>query len=74
MWQSTLPVLNGNVVPDGSGGLIVTEACSPANPSRVPVNNRLSHTTDKSGQVRDSLRMKSVFTKNHRNVKANGSQ
>jgi Bacterial Ig-like domain (group 2) len=25
MWQQTLPILNGNSVPDGSGGLIVTE-------------------------------------------------
>ena len=25
MWQKSLPILNGNSVPDGSGGLIVTE-------------------------------------------------
>ena len=37
VWQNTLPALTGNVVPDGSGGLIVTEACSPANPSGVPM-------------------------------------
>jgi hypothetical protein len=25
MWQTTLPIVNGNSVPDGSGGLLVTE-------------------------------------------------
>jgi hypothetical protein len=39
MWQTTLPILNGNSVPDGSGGLIVTEnnTCFPnqANPMTI---------------------------------------
>ena len=39
MWQATLPTIVGNAVPDGSGGLIVTEACNPANPSANPMTS-----------------------------------
>jgi IPT/TIG domain-containing protein len=50
MWQATLGALGGNAVPDGSGGLIVTEACSPANPSGVPMS-----IVDLDGVTRASL-------------------
>jgi len=37
-WQAQLPALAGPAAPDGVGGLIVTEACNPANPSGIPMN------------------------------------
>jgi hypothetical protein len=39
MWQTTLPALMGNAVPDGSGGLLATEACNPSNPSGNPMTS-----------------------------------
>jgi hypothetical protein len=37
MWQNTLSASIGSAVADGTGGLIVTEACNPANPSGYPM-------------------------------------
>jgi hypothetical protein len=37
MWQTMLPLLSGNPTPDGSGGIVVTEACDPSNPSGSPM-------------------------------------
>jgi len=35
IWQTTLPALNGNSVPDGFGGLFATESCTSTNPMTI---------------------------------------